>query len=210
MLLKATKKDKERSEQFYKLVKYVKKNKDSSNDPIVKDFVQTQGYDPDLIDIPEEFEDLPIADLKQKDLKRKKSNKKFLRVHGAKSIAGYDAWRCHDRSVHSMGPKQANVAKFLIAPSLLLKTFGIPDEGSYGFFSTGEYNFEDNNLDCYRLFEYKQTDHYHGLNREDEYYQSQRNLKRPFHKRKRKRPTVQEFWHSDEPFEFRLTADDQA
>ena len=91
-----------------------------------------------------------------------------------------------------------------------MKVFGIPDESSYAVVSTGEFNFEDNNLDCYKVFDYKQTDFYHGLNREDDYYTSPRNLRKPFHKRKRKWPTVEEFWNSEEPFEFKLTADEKS
>ena len=70
--------------------------------------------------------------------------------------------------------------------------------------------FEDNNLDMYHLFDYKQTDVYHGLNREDEYYHNPKNLRKPFHKRKRKWPTVKEFWESTDPMLFKLVADDYA
>ena len=106
-------------------------------------------------------------------------------------MTNYDAWRCHDRTLFTTGAKHPNAAKFLIAPSLLLKVFGIPDAPGYQVVSTGEFNFEDNNLDCYKLFDYKQTDFYHGLNREDDYYTSPRNLRKPFHKRKRQWPNVE-------------------
>ena len=174
------------------------------------DFTHIKGYDPDLINIPEEFEDLPIADLKPKDFARKSSNKKLIRARSSKNMTNYDAWRCHDRSVFTTGVKHPNAAKFLIPPSLLRKAFGIPDQPGYAVVSTGEYNFEDNNLDCYKLFDYKQTDFYHGINREDDYYTSAKNLRKPFHKRKRKMPTVEQFWNSEESFEFRLTADEKA
>ena len=51
---------------------------------------------------------------------------------------------------------------------------------------------------------------YHGLNREDEYYQSPKNLRKPLHKRKRKWPTIEEFWQSEEPIEWKVKADDYA
>lgn len=210
MLSKASKKDQEKSELFYKMVKYVKKNKEDIGDSIVYDFMKIKGYDPDLIEIPEEFEDLPIADLKAKDFARRQSNKKLIRTRTAKDMTNYDAWRCHDRSVFTADHKHPNVAKFLIAPSLLWKCFGIPDGASNGIVSTGEYNFEDNNLDCFKLYDYKQTDLFHGLNREDDYYTSARNMRKPHHKRKRKYPSVEEFWESDEPAEFKLTADEQS
>jgi len=55
MLSKASKKDQEKSELFYKMVKYVKQNKEDIGDSIVYDFMKIKGYDPDLIEIPEEF-----------------------------------------------------------------------------------------------------------------------------------------------------------
>mmetsp|Transcript_31308 Transcript_31308/g.38736 ORF Transcript_31308/g.38736 Transcript_31308/m.38736 type:complete len:128 (+) Transcript_31308:632-1015(+) len=127
MLEKAVEKDQKASEQFYKLVKYVKKNKDVYSDSIVYDFTKVKGYDPDLIEIPQEFEDLPIADVKPKDFARRKSNKKLIRTRTSKNMANYDAWRCHDRGVFTTGARHPNAARFLIAPSLLRKAFGIPD-----------------------------------------------------------------------------------
>lgn len=62
----------------------------------------------------------------------------------------------------------------------------------------------------YCLYDYKQTDLYHGINRTDEYYQTVKNLKLPLHQRKRQWPTIEEFWTSTEPKPFKLSADDQA
>jgi hypothetical protein len=76
--------------------------------------------------------------------------------------------------------------------------------------ATGEFNFEDNNLDCYSIFDHKETDFYHGLNREDEFYKSPSNMKKAPHKRCRKYPNMQEFWESTEPYSFKMTADDQS
>jgi len=59
-----------------------------------------------------------------------------------------------------------------------------------GIVGTGEFNFEDNNLDCFKLYDYKQTDLFHGLNREEEFYLQPRNLRKASHKRKRMWPTV--------------------
>lgn len=63
--------DDERSRKFYKLVKYVKKNKDKETDALVYDFTVNKELDPDLIDIPEEFQDLPIADVNAKAYKKR-------------------------------------------------------------------------------------------------------------------------------------------
>ena len=38
----------------------------------MRDFTEVDGYVPDLIEIPEEFEDLPIADISARDYARKK------------------------------------------------------------------------------------------------------------------------------------------
>ena len=72
VLAQSTLKDQEQSEKFYKLVKYVKKNIDNKKDSLVRDFTEVDGFVPDLIEIPEEFEDLPIADVKARDYVRKK------------------------------------------------------------------------------------------------------------------------------------------
>ncbi len=70
-------------------------------------------------------------------------------------MTNYDAWRCHDRSVMMADEKHPNVAKFYLAPADLWKVFGQPDKPTLGIVSTGEFNFEDNNLDCFKLYDYK-------------------------------------------------------
>ena len=99
--------------------------------------------------------------------------------------------------------------KIYVAPATLVKLFGRPSDSTYGFLhSTGEYHFEDSNLDCFCLFDLKKTTHFHGPNREDEWYERKLNMSKAPHKRKRKWPTVDEFWNSTEPVDFRVTADD--
>lgn len=98
----------------------------------------------------------------------------------------------------------------MLAPADLYKVFGIPDEPSIGVAGSGEYNFEDNNLDCYKLYDYKQTIMFHGLNRDDEYYTKPKNMRKPLHLRKKKYPSVEEFWNSTEPVKFKLAADERA
>lgn len=83
-----------------------------------------------------------------------------------------------------------SVARILVAPADLVKAFGNPSEPDVFDTATGEYNFEDNNLDCYALFDHKETDFYHGMNKEDEYYTTPENMKKAPHKRKRKYPNV--------------------
>ena len=98
----------------------------------------------------------------------------------------------------------------MVAPADLWRVFGMPDEPQNPVTGTGEYNFEDNNLDCFKVYDYKQTDHFHGLNREEDYYTKPKNMSKKFHLRKRPYPTVEEFWNSEEPVEFKLAADEKA
>ncbi len=98
---------------------------------------------------------MSIADVKPKDFARRQSNKKLIRTRSSKDMTNYDAWRCHDRSVMMADEKHPNVAKFYLAPADLWKVFGQPDKPTLGIVSTGEFNFEDNNLDCFKLYDYK-------------------------------------------------------
>ena len=107
-----------------------------------------------------------------------------------------------------MNDKDKAVAKLMIAPALLKRAFGTPNESHIGFSVTGIYHFEDKDLSLYCLHDYKQTDFYHGMNRDDEFYDTVKNMKRPEYRRKRKWPTLDEFWESDTPVQFRLLADD--
>ena len=106
--------------------------------------------------------------------------------------------------------KAAAVCELMIPPALLKRAFGTPGHTQIGFAGTGTYDFEDTNLDLYRLIDYKQTDYYHGLNREDDFYLSEKNMKRPLHKRVRKWPSIEEFWASEEPKQFKLMASEAA
>ena len=173
--------DDEKSRRFYQIVKYVKANKDKTGDNIVKDFTERQGFDVDMIDIPEEFADLSATDVRPAEYFRKSRRKKILRTKTNRNLDGYDAWRNHDRRVFIHDSKHRATLKLLLAPADLWKVFGQPDMAELGVETTGTYMFEDNNLDMYYLFDYKQTDIYYGLNREDEYYQSPKNLRKPFH-----------------------------
>lgn len=89
-----------------------------------------------------------------------------------------------------------------------MKAFGQPVTTRTGFDGTGEYDFEDNNLDVYNIHDYKQTDFYWGLNRDDEHYEKE--LKKPPHRRDKKWPSIKEFWETTEPREFRLHCQDNA
>ena len=108
------------------------------------------------------------------------------------------------------GGKDRAICKMLLSPAMLVKAFGKPSESAIGFAGTGHYDFEDTNLDLFRLHDYKQTDLYHGLPREESFYNSPKNLRRSERRRRRPWPTVDEFWSSEEPKQFRLLCSDQA
>ena len=204
-------KDEHDSKEFYKLVKYVaKKTEGGEIDPtnmIVRDFLKK--YQLDQIQIPEEFKDVEPGD--SFTVKRKaKANKRRVYTRTDKNLAEYDVWRCFDRGLIVPTGKEDAVCKLLIAPALLKKAFGFPDKTQIGFAGTGQYDFEDSNLDLFRLMDYKKTDLYHGLAREDSFYLTKDNMRKPEHKRNKKWPTIEEFWTSDEPQEFRLLASEQA
>ena len=134
----------------------------------------------------------------------------FIRNRSNKNLDNYDAWPCTDRQVLMGDGKHHAVAKINIAPAALIRTFGWPETSKIFYQGSGHFAFEDNNLDCYSLFDYKKTDLYYGLNREDAFYQTDKNLSKMLHKRKQKRPSLEDFWLSEEPQELKLACDDQA
>lgn len=201
----AKKKDDEELRQFYKMVKYARLNADK-NDKSAISFAKK--YRLDLIEIPPEFADESLDDIVIK--KDKRTRRTIIRMRSNRDISKYDAWRCYDRQLLKGGGKQACIRKINLIPADLVKLFGLPSPTETGFEGSGEYHFEDNNLDVFNICDYKQTDFYWGMNRPegDAYYESKENLSKPPHKRDRKWPSVQEFWESTEPKEFRLSCQD--
>ena len=45
----------------------------------------------------------------------------------------------------------------MLPPALLVRAFGLPVLTRTGFDGTGEFDFEDNNLDVYNIADYKKT-----------------------------------------------------
>jgi hypothetical protein len=162
----AKKKDQKELENFYKMVKYSKENVDSK---AAKRF--TKMYQLDLIEIPEEFRGVSTEDLELPLTRRHRRNQTTIRNRTSRDQTNFDAWRCHDRKIVKGGPKQGCALKMMLVPSHLVKAFGLPTSSRVGFDTTGEYDFEDSNLDVYNIYDYKKTDLYHGINREDEFYE---------------------------------------
>lgn len=203
----AKKKDDEDLKQFYKMVKYTKLNADKG-DKSAMSFAKK--YRVDLIEVPAEFQDIAIDDIKIK--KDKRSRRPIIKIRTSRDISKYDAWRNYDRTLIKGGGKQGCIRKINLIPAHLVKAFGLPEPTKIGFEGTGDYHFEDNNLDVFNIYDYKKTDFYWGLNRPEgeAYYNSPKNLSLPPHKRDRPWPTIAEFWASTEPHEFKLACQDQA
>lgn len=165
-------------------------------------------YRLDLCDIPDEFQNVDMEGWQPSF--KKKNNRKRVYTRTARTLFGYDVWRTFDRQLIVPDAKTEGICKLMLSPALLQKTFGRPSKSNYGFETSGVYHFEDNNLDLFQILDYKKTQLYHGLPREDEYYTNARNLKRQAHKRIKKWPTLEEFWFSEEPQQFRVLCSDHA
>ena len=206
-------KDEKDSKEFYRMVKYVLARTDDNGKPkdqgnlIVRDFLSK--YQLDLIDIPEEFQNLEATD-DFKPTRKAQTVRKRVFTRTDKDIREYDAWRCVDRSIIAPTGKEKAVCKVNFPPALLKKAFGKPEPTITGFAGTGVYEFEDTNLDLFRIHDYKQTTFYHGFNREDEFYNTVKNMKRHEKRRVKPWPSADEFWELEEPREFRLLAGSQA
>lgn len=115
-------KDETRSKDFYKLVKYVLKNKDKGNkNLVVRDFMRK--FRLDLIEIPEEFQDLDFEDFSPIKSNRARSRKRVY-TRSNKSMVGYDVWRTFDRNLIVATGKEKAVCKLMIPPALLMRAFG--------------------------------------------------------------------------------------
>ena len=142
--------------------------KDDKSNLVARDFMKK--YKLDLIEIPQEFKDIELEEDYEPARGRKGGQRKRVYTRSSKSLVGYDAWRCVDRQLVVTAGKEDAVCKMMIPPALLKRAFGTPDSSDLGWWVTGQYDFEDANLDVYRIMDYKKTDLYHGLNREDEWY----------------------------------------
>lgn len=132
------------------MVKYAKLNVDKGNKTALS---FAKKFRLDLIDIPEEFKDESIDDINIKADKR--TRRPMIRNRTNKDISKYDAWRCFDREIMKAGGKQGCIRKVQLVPALLVKTFGLPTRTRTGYDGTGEYDFEDNNLDVFNICDYR-------------------------------------------------------
>jgi hypothetical protein len=132
------------------MVRYIKE-KAPLNDP--RALALAKRVRLDLIEVPEEFKDIPIDDMNIKMDKR--SRRTIIRNRSSKDLRHYDAWRVHDRNIYKGGGRAACIAKLMLPPAALVRAFGLPTLTRTGFDGTGEYDFEDHNLDVYNLYDFR-------------------------------------------------------
>lgn len=136
--------------------------------------------------------------------------RKRILTKSDKNLTGYDVWRSFDRQLVQLQANDPGCCKIMVPPALLKRAFGTPQWTEVGFAVSGFFDFEDTNLDLYRVFDYKKTDLYHGLPREESFYTTEKNMRRPEKRRKKAWPTQDEFWATETPIEFRVLCNDKA
>ena len=112
-------------------------------------------YKLDLIEIPQEFQDLDVEENFSPKKSQRARSRKRVYTRTEKSLVGYDVWRSFDRQLIVATGKEKAECKLMIAPALLKRAFGFYDKTNIGFAGTGNYDFEDANLDLFRLHDYK-------------------------------------------------------
>jgi hypothetical protein len=85
-----------------------------------------------MIEIPAEFEHLNVKDIEQEVADGKfnhgrRTKRKVQKNRSNTNLAGYDAWRVSDRKFLKGDGKAFAVAKIMISPAALIRTFGDPD-----------------------------------------------------------------------------------
>lgn len=112
---------------------------------------------------------------------------------------GYRAWRVFDNSLIIVNKYYSCRVKIETSPAKLVRVFGSPSFGDHMDGTTGYYDFEDQNLDLFRLadkYECKETININKLK-----------LKIPPHHLRGKVepfPTTDEFWASNKKYKFWL------
>jgi len=146
--------------------------------------------------VPEEFKEIDIKGF-QPEPKGRKVRREVIYTRTSRDISKYGAFRTLDHSGGVDNLQIRSIAKIQLVPKELERVFGMRDSESHGLDSSGSYMFMDSNMDPFLIAEYRNTQLYHGLNREQEWYDKHRNLT-PF-KRPKKYPTPSEFWDLEEP-----------
>lgn len=95
-----------------------------------------------MIEIPEEFKHLSLEDIEKEVAdgsfnQGRQTRRKIKRNRSNKSLVGYDAWRVSDRKFLKGDGKAFAVAKIMISPAALIRTFGHPEMTEIFYSGTG-------------------------------------------------------------------------
>ena len=117
----------------------------------------------------------------------------------------FKAWRCFDLNPMRFNKFTPCAAKIPCSPSALIRTFGPPAFPSDVKGSSGEYIFEDQYLNLYKLYDYYEVQEY--------WHRSWDNPERekyiPKYVRGKKQfdlPSIEELWASEDKISFKLEA----
>lgn len=103
------------------MVKYVRENP-QSRDSAVRNFKNT--YHMDLIEIPDEFKDESLDDIKIP--RDRRTRRPIMKQITSRDLSKYDAWRCSDRTLNVGKPNERCIRKVKLSPAALVKAFGYP------------------------------------------------------------------------------------
>ena len=109
----------------------------------------------------------------------------------------YRAWRTFDRELAILNNKISGYVKLPVAPATLVRIFGPPSWYDNILGTSGTFEFEDTNLDVFRIFDRHETKEF--LN------PKLLKLEHPPHSLRGKTenlPTFHEFWRSNAPVKF--------
>lgn len=129
---------------------------------------------------------------------RRQAKKKYT-----EDISNYETWRIFDREVPMRCNLMDNSKVIKLIPAKLKKRFLDP-ESPFDMNSSGHYCFSDVNMDIFMLYEYKQTTYTYGPNYPDDVYERQKLEKIKPSRHLLKALSMEEFWNSEEPMEFRI------
>ena len=120
-----------------------------------------------------------------------------------KDLLKYDAWSSFDQKLAYYKNLTDNCRSIQLNPRKLKEKFSLPDK-SINQHNTGHYYFQDNDLNVYLLFDYKQTTMTYGENLSDDLLKSQteKEINPKYHILKSL--TKEEFWNSDEERSFKI------
>lgn len=195
-------KDRQKQYQIKRIFKYIKENPDQ---PISKSWKRRLLYGEKADDYNiDKFVDPSVSIDGFKPPISKRLRRVYIRTRTSRDITNYDCWRCYDRKLVVENSHLSPTSKIQLTPTELIHCFGTPLWYPRPQCS-GEYVFEDNNLDIFMIAEPHSTTFSRGDNKADEYYEEQlKRLKK--HKREPRYPTPEQFWASDTPKTFFLYA----